>query len=116
MSTELNDDTIKKIADAVKTAHISDRWKNPKKAEFWGGLGWYIAFVAVMASFVAIAGALLFSDWDEAQQTASETYKTISLANMDCESLRQTMLDLEKSKVNYLPSYDVEKQIISRCN
>lgn len=113
--TEIDDATIEKIANAVRNKRISDRWQDPKKAEFWGGLGWFVAAFLGLGIFLTIAGATMFNNYEDDLQEGNDIYQKISIANMDCEALKKTLVDLEASESDYVPDYSVEKQIIARC-
>ncbi len=43
-----------------------------------------------------------------------DEFRSIALSNMDCDGLKQTMLDLE-SDIDTMSNWDVEKHIIARC-
>lgn len=113
--TDIDEQTIEKIANAVKNRNISDRWKDPKSAERWGSLGYTIALIAGLIAFLSVAGAVMFSDIDTKWEKGDIEYQKISLANMDCSILKKTLLDLEASEEIYVPSSAVEKQITARC-
>ena len=113
--TEIDDTTIEKIANAVRNKRISDRWQDPKTAERWGSMGWNIATILGVITFMAVALTSLTVGLDSEYEAGDTEYKKISLANMNCETLKKTLLDLEASENDYVPSASVQKQITARC-
>lgn len=113
--TEIDDATIEKIANAVKNKRISDRWQDPKTAERWGSAGGNVALIVGVITVLAVALTSMYADLDTKYEDGNEIYQKISLTNMDCKTLKKTLIDLEASESDYVPSLSVEKQIIARC-
>lgn len=112
--TELNDETIDKIANAIRNKRISKIWQDPKKAQIWGESGWYVAFIAVIISVVIIGVYGIDNNFSEEIITINNDFRNIALKNMDCDALKQTLLDLEADE-DEKANWDVQKQIIARC-
>ncbi len=109
----LDDETISKIAKAVRLERISNTWKDPKKAQAVGIVLIVTCIYAVMFLVIFIAFPDVFpldqnKDWNE--------FKNIALENMDCYSLKLTLLDVEKSEFDFknIPD-DIKSQILARC-
>lgn len=109
----IDDETIKKIADAVKLARISDVWKNPKKAQAYGQMGWIVAIISVYAVLLLVAVVITEPD---IFGTDSES-QNIMLDNLSCNGLRNVWFELKNSDdvSNKKILDDIQDQIIVRC-
>ena len=112
--TELNDETIDKIARAVRNKKISKVWKDPKKAQIWGEGGWLVALSVGMISIMFFAIFDISEDFNIEIRQSDNEFRQVALSNMDCGGLKQTLLDLESDTKNE-SNWDVEKQILARC-
>lgn len=103
------------ISDKIKLSRISKRWHDPKQAEFWGGLGWYVSLIVGLMFFGSIVIGSTLNDFNNENLEDQKQTFSIMLGNMDCAALKETLLDLDASDLKWAPAHDVEKQIIARC-
>ncbi len=108
-----DDETISKIAKAVRGERINKVWKEPRKAELWGELGWLLA---VMFGILLVFVIFMMSEgyFFNGEQTE---FKNVILNNLSCDGLRNVWFELNDSdeSFNMNLSNDIQTQIILRC-
>lgn len=108
-----DDEQIKRVIKATREAKVDKVWKDPVKAEKLG-----LLFLVCFAYTVIILGFILaFPDtFISSTSDKWQEFKDIALSNMDCDGLKQTLLDINKSDKTYqnIPD-EITRQIIGKC-
>lgn len=112
---------LHRITEAQKFTRISKIWKDPKKAQTFGELGWAFAFLFGMITVMLIGVLYIEFDIDDKDLTEQVRlmidYREVSFKNMDCAGLKQTLLDIKQFEIySEKLETDLRDQIIARCN
>ena len=105
---------IDEIVEAIKLSRISKVWKDPVKARNYGEGGWLIALFLGMFLVFTIFIWDIEKDFDKDDIIELDKFKKIAYQNMNCDSLKRTLLDVEDLPYSSLV-IDLQSQILARC-
>lgn len=112
---------LHRITEAQKFSRISKVWKDPKKAQSFGEFGWVMAFLFGMGLLFAFFIIQIETDVNSKDLTNQKQlmidYKETTFKNMNCDGLKQTLLDIKQFEIySEKLETDLRDQIVSRCN
>ncbi len=102
------------IVEAFKLSRIDKVWKDPHRAKNWGEMGWMLFTIVLIAFLIVAWFDLLDMDFESRDSIELDKFKQIAYENMNCQSLKQTLLDVEALPYTSL-ALDLQSQILARC-
>jgi len=111
---------LHRITEAQKFSRINKIWKDPKKAQSFGEIGWSMAIFfgfGIFLLFILLQSVTESNLEDLTQERQMMIdYREISFKNMDCNGLKQTLLDIKAFEIySEKLETDLRDQIIARC-
>ena len=104
------------IKDVIKEYRAKDIkensiWRDPRKAKDYGETGWIVVIFLLAALIVVAWGFGEIKD-----NYKNDDFEKLLLKNIDCQSLKQTLLELEDFDYIYYGTRDkIHSQLLARC-